>query len=228
VTLDDLQARLGASFRDPALLEQALTHRSWAVEHQDAAHYERLEFLGDAVFQLCVTEILYLRFPAAPEGQLHNARSGLVQADQLAAMGERWGIGPLLRLGRGEEAQGGRQKPRILADATESVLGALFLDQGLEACRRVVADGIDDVLDAISDLGSYGVHPKSALIELAKKRGLPDPSFPVVEVQGPDHDRVYTCEARLGERVVGSGSGRSTRIAREEAARKALAALDRE
>jgi len=224
VTLAALQKTLGISFNNPSLLEQALVHSSYVNENPAATSNERLEFLGDAVLGLVIAQELYQRLPRSTEGEMTALRSLLVRGDALARLAKAINLGGHLYLGRGEEASGGRGKPANLAGAMEAVIAAIFLDQGFHIARdfilRLVAKELSKVI-------SQGIEPdyKSQLQELIQARHQQTPSYQVIEATGPDHDRSFTVEVRLGDAVLGRGSGKSKKSAEEEAARSALEQL---
>ena len=217
-----LCARLGHRFAREPLLEQALTHPSRANEDgsRDRGN-ERLEFLGDAVLGLVTAELLMSAHPDADEGALTHARADAVNQRALAARARSLGLQELVRLGRGERRQGGRTKDSILANAFEAVVGALFLDGGLEAARAFVA----------RELGPELVEPggprdaKTALQQRLQASGAALPQYAVIETLGPPHAREFRVEVRAGETVLGSGSGASKRAAEQAAARAGLAHL---
>ena len=227
MSIETLQERLGVQFTDRALLEQALSHRSAAEEGVAPVHNERLEFLGDAVVQLCVTELLFRRFGQAAEGDMSRIRARLVNKGFLASLAVELELGPLLVLGKGEEKDG-RAKPSLLADAFEAILGALFLDQGMAACRRVLAERFEGALSGIADPVGYGRHPKSALQELTTERWRQTPVYTLLETSGPPHQRSFVYSVSLGERELARGEGHSTKEAQSRAARAALALLEEE
>ncbi len=216
-----LQTRLGYRFRHPELLALSLTHRSWK-EERGGGDNERLEFLGDAVLELVVTEHLVERFPEASEGVLSPARSELVRKSTLAQIGRRWGLGEVLRLGRGEEASGGREKDSLLANALEAVLGALYQDGGLEVCRGVLVPELELVLDGIQDLESFGRNPKSALQELSVELWGVTPRYQEIDSEGPPHARRFCFEVAVTDRVSARGWGGSKKGAERRAAEEAL------
>ncbi|MBI3878311.1 MAG: ribonuclease III [Verrucomicrobia bacterium] len=223
--LDAFQTRLGFQFRDPALLRLALTHPSVAHEQGAALqHNQRLEFLGDAVLQLALTRELYEKFPGCGEGPLTQARAEMVNARSLAEQGRRLGLGAHLILSRGEESNGGRERPSILADAFEAVIGAVFLDAGYEAARELVLrlfrDGFGE-LEVIPSLNN----PKGELQELLQGRSQEPPEYRLVATSGPDHDRRFECTVHHRGEEIGRGSGRSKKAAESEAALMALARL---
>jgi ribonuclease III len=218
-----LEKRLGYRFRRPELLEQALTHRSWAHEREAAEHYERLEFLGDAVLGLIAAEELFRGHPELPEGELSKRKSFLVSREVLARRGEELGLGELLRLGVGEERSGGREKVSLLADAVEAVLGAVYLDGGLDAARTTIAGMFSS---GLARPGGGPTDAKTVLQETVQARGWPLPAYRLVEQAGPDHAKRFTVEVFLRGEPAGRGHGRSKKVAEQEAAAVALAALD--
>jgi ribonuclease-3 len=218
-----LEKRLGYRFRQPELLERALTHRSWAYEQGREEHYERLEFLGDAVLGLLAAEELFRGLPELREGELSKRKGFLVSGDVLARRGEELGLGELLRLGVGEERSGGRRKPSILADAVEALLGAVYLDGGLEAARRTVAALF---ADGLGRPAAVAQDAKSRLQEVVQARGGTSPLYRPVDESGPDHDKRFTVEVEVAGAAIGRGFGRTKKIAEQEAAAVALAALE--
>lgn len=210
--------------RNPALYRQALTHSSYLRERPEAGPgSERLEFLGDAVLQLVVSEYLYKRFRALTEGELSRARAAVVSSSALARVGARLGLGDLLLLGRGEEAAGGRERPSLLEDAVEALIGAVYLDGGYRQARRVVLQLLRDELAAAAAEG-WRKDWKSALQEMAQRRGQL-PTYVLVGTAGPDHAREFEVAVLVGGREVGRGRGRSKKEAEMEAAREAFARL---
>jgi len=220
--LTDLIAALGGDI--PAdLAARAVTHRSFAYENGGLPTNERLEFLGDAVLGLIVTEELYLRYPDLPEGQLAKLRAAVVNSRALAGVARGLGVGEYLRLGRGEQGSGGRDKSSILADALEALIGALYLARGADAARAWVLGAFADLLDQAAKLGA-GLDWKTSLQELAAGRALGVPEYDVAEA-GPDHAKTFTAVAVVGGRRVGSGEGRSKKEAEQRAAEVAWTAL---
>lgn len=221
----DLSALSGAldGAVDGALLERAVTHRSYAYENGGLPTNERLEFLGDSVLGLIVTEELFRRHPDLPEGQLAKLRAAVVNARALAEVGRSIDVGRYLRLGRGEEGSGGRDKSSILADAVEALLGAVYLDQGLETTRRLVLRLFEPLLDAAARLGA-GLDWKTSLQELAAERGDGMPEYQVSE-SGPDHAKTFQATAYVGGEAVGTGAGRSKKEAEQRAAEQAWTAM---
>lgn len=221
---------LGAGPEARELFSAALTHRSWSNENPgpaapDRDHaYERLEFLGDAVLGLAVARWLYARWPGQDEGALSKAKARLVSTAVLAQQARRLGLGPLLRLGRGEERSGGRDRESLLADAMEAVLGALFLSLGLEAAERFVRTWWEADLEHES-AAPGAADPKSLLQEASQKAHGELPAYAVEQVAGPDHDRYYEVSVRVAGREVGRGRGKSKKDAERSAAALALRVL---
>ena len=222
---ETLTTALGYRFRDARLLERALAHRSWCAEHGDAPSNERLEFLGDAVLGVVVADQVYHRFRELPEGQLTNLRKAVVNADALAEVARSIGLGDHVKLGRGEAAGNGRDKPSILSDALEAVIGAVYLDGGVDAAARLVASLIADRLDVAAGRLDHLDH-KSRLQELAVAAGLGSPAY-VVRSEGPDHARRFFASVIVDGRVLGEGEGTSKKTAERAAAAAACADLDR-
>lgn len=223
-----LQKTLGVSFRDEALLQQSLVHSSYLNENPifSPSSNERLEFLGDAVIELAVSEELYQRFPELPEGELTRMRSALICGENLARLARWLGLGDYLHLGRGEEQSGGRQRESNLASALEAVMGAVFLDQGFEVARRLALELFEPEIGELEvTAGKLVADYKSQLQEVAQARFHQTPAYQIVEVNGPDHERQFTAEVVIGEDVVGKGSGRSKQSAEKEAAHRALKSL---
>lgn len=209
---------------EPALLEQALTHRSYAYEHGGIPDNERLEFLGDSVLGLAVTERLYGDHPDLDEGELAKRRASLVSSVALAEVARGIGLGEHLRLGRGEELTGGRDKSSLLADTVEAIIGATYLDLGGAAATELVLRLVQPLM---SDAARFGVamDPKTALQELSARLGRPAPHYDV-EGTGPDHARVFTATVLLGDDAIATGSGTSKKAAEVAAALDACALLD--
>jgi len=217
-----LQKTLGIRFNDPSLLEQALVHTSYVNENMGiTTSNERLEFLGDAVLGFIIAGELYQRLPQSTEGDMTELRSSLVRGDALSRLAEAISLGNYLYLGKGEKASGGRLKPANLAGAMEAVIAAIFLDQGSNATRDFILKLMDKELNKIL---SQGIEPdyKSQLQELIQAKYQQTPTYQVIEAMGPDHDRRFTVEVKVGDTVLGSGSGKSKKSAEAEAARSAL------
>jgi ribonuclease-3 len=222
-----LAEQLGLPIRDLALLSQSLTHSSWLHEHPDEAsgHNERLEFLGDAVLNLAMSEALFLRHPDEDEGLLSARRAAIVSAAGLATIAERIDLGSALALGEGEAARGGRERPLLLASAFEALSGALMLDLGWVTTRdwilQVATPELDEPLPP-TQLKS----PKSRLQEYAQQRHGARPDYRLVEATGPDHEKQFHIEVALQGEALGSGVGPSRRRAETAAAAEAIAVLE--
>jgi len=215
---DSLQARVGHSFRSPALLELAIVHRSSRARAGE--NNEQLEFLGDAVLDLAVSDLLMVRFPRADEGELSKRRAALVNAKVLAEKAAAIGLGEDLRLGKGEEKSGGRAKTSILAAAYEAIIGAVFLDGGFEMARDLVKTHFEK--EFRTEARDSPVDHKSRLQEVCQRLFHRTPTYTVVEATGPDHDRAFVAEIRIGEQRYGRGEGKTKKQAQQQAARRAL------
>lgn len=207
---------------DPALLEVALTHRSWAYEHGGAPHNERLEFLGDSILGQAVTVELFTEYPDLDEGELSRRRAALVSSVPLAEVARRIGLGEHLRLGVGEERSGGRDKESILADAVEAIIGAVYLSVGAERAGEFVLSLLAPLLED-PELFTVTLDPKTTIQEEADARGVPRPSYEIV-AEGPDHARRYTATVVL-DGVTGVGAGISKKAAELAAARATIEQL---
>jgi ribonuclease-3 len=223
--LSEFEQKIGYSFRSRALLDRALTHRSFAHERteQNCQHNESLEFLGDSVLGLVVSAWLLGRFPALSEGKLSKMKAYLVSEPSLVELAEVIDLGTYILLNRGEEKTGGRRKGTLLADAYEALIGALFLDGGLPVAERFLFRELRDKVKGIDPNSMIGSDYKSALQEQLQAMGAPAPKYIVVETLGPDHRRTFRIELRVGGRTLASGEGRSIKIAQQEAAQSALA-----
>lgn len=208
---------------DPGLYELALTHRSWAYENGGVPTNERLEFLGDAVLGVVMTDHLYRSHPDVAEGQLAKLRAAIVNARALADVARGLGIGPLIKLGRGEETTGGHDKASILADTMEAVIGAVYLTHGITGASRFVHHLFDPVAARAAELGA-GLDWKTSLQELTAQAGLGVAHYAVTE-SGPDHDKRFEAWAVVGEHRFGPGKGRSKKQAEQEAASIGFAAV---
>ena len=220
-----LEQRLGLPI-EPGLLEQALTHRSFSYENGHCPTNERLEFLGDSVLGVVVTNTLYHNHPDLPEGQLAKVRSHVVSAKALASVGRELELGDFLRLGKGEEATGGRDKSSILADAMEALLGAVYLDHDLETVGDLIHRLFDRLIEASAGLGA-GLDWKTSLQELTAEHSLGVPAY-LVDEEGPEHDKSFTARVRVGEQDYPSGQGRSKKIAEQIAAEHAYRSIRKE
>lgn len=218
-----IEAGIGYRFQRPERLAIALTHRSSVI---DAPNNETLEFLGDAVLALAMSDVLMARFPDAREGALSKIRASLVNADVLARKARALGLGAFLRLGKGEERSGGREKTSLLAAVYEAILGAVYADAGYEPARAIVAAQFAADVDAHATLG-FQDH-KTRLQELTQRIFRETPSYVVIEETGPDHDKEFVLQISITGRVYGQGIGRSKKVAEQAAAEAALVTLLRE
>jgi ribonuclease-3 len=219
VTDADLAQRIGHEFSDRDLLELALSHRSWCAEHPGQDSNERLEFLGDAVLGLIVTDYIYDTYPDLPEGELAKVRASVVSADALSEVALELDLGSFVRLGKGETASGGTEKPSILADALEAVLGAVYLDGGWEPASELVLDLLAERIAAAAQ-GPGGQDYKTRLQEVAAQAYDAVPIY-VVTDSGPDHAKVFHAIVEVADEIVGRGTGRSKKQAEQQAARAA-------
>ena len=227
--VSEFQERIGHKFREPGLLERALTHRSYSNEHRDfqSPNNERLEFLGDTVLGFVIGDMIYRSFPNLQEGALSKIKAHLVSATMLAEKGRGLGLGRFLRMGTGEARSGGSEKLSLLADAFEAVVAAVYLDGGLPAAaafvRRVFGPDVSGI-----DVGDLSFHDyKTALQETAQSLGLPLPEYRVVDEYGPDHEKSFVVEVYWDGTSFAYGKGSSKREAQRKAAKEALKRLGR-
>ena len=236
---EELETGTAYKFRDPEILHRALTHSSLVHEKplsDDGAGLrdnEQLEFLGDAVLGFLVSEFLFRRFPEAPEGQLSPAKAHIIRAEFLADVALVLGVGEHLKLARGEEMMGGRNNKRLLANAVEAIIAALYLDGGIEAALPFVAQHIIGHTDTeLLMAGGHSPHGlldfKTALQELTMKRKLPLPRYLIIAERGPQHSKTFIVEARIGDSVKGQGEDSTKKRAAQKAAREAYEQLTRE
>ena len=222
-----LEARLGYRFRDRGLLEHALTHKSKAHEDPSGGviDNESLEFLGDAVLGLVVSEALFRAFPLSSEGQKSKVKANLVSTASLAELADRLGLGDYMILGRGEEKTGGRRKQALLADTCEALIAAIYLDGGLEPSRQFL---LREFAEALGDAGQpvyIGRDHKSRLQERLQEMGRPLPAYRIASEVGPDHRKLFHVEVVVGDEVIARGAGRTKKDAEQEGARLALEGL---
>jgi ribonuclease III len=214
--------RLGLPFSDWLLLSRALTHRSYLNEHNDALEdNERLEFLGDAVLDFVVGAWLYNRYPEMPEGDLTRMRSALVYTESLAVFGRQINLGNAMRLGRGETQAGGKDRSALLCDTFEAVIGALYLDAGIDAVLNFMSPLLDIASDEVLALRKTE-DPKSLFQEWAQSEGYSAPQYVTRSAMGPDHSKLFEVEAMVNGKVFGSGTGNSKQAAAKAAAKDAL------
>ena len=224
---EDLQARIGYTFRDPGLLEHALTHKSRAAEDATGgvADNESLEFLGDAVLGLVVADVLFQQYPNYTEGQKSKVKAAVVSTQSLARRAEEIQLGDHLILGRGEEKTGGRFKQALLADAYEALIAGIYLDGGLEAAKAFLRRELKEAIDA-GIAQTFAPDYKSALQERLQALGHPLPEYRLSGSEGPDHRKTFSIEVVVNGEVLGMATGRAKKEAEQEAARLALARLD--
>lgn len=221
---DFAREKLGFEFKDIGLLVTAFTHRSYINEHKKSTteHNERLEFLGDAVLELAVTDYLYRNY-SEPEGILTSWRSALVRTESIGAAGELLGYDPLLRLSRGEKRGSERAKQQIMANAFEALIGAIYLERGYHDAEKFIADNITTKLGGILSEGSWR-DPKSHLQEVSQRIDNQTPQYRVLDEVGPDHEKEFTLGVFVGDKLMGQGTGPSKQAAQQIAARAALEA----
>lgn len=216
---DDLREALGSPELGAEILERALTHRSYAYENGGLPTNERLEFLGDSVLGVVVTDALYRAHPDLSEGRLAKLRAAVVNARALAEVGRTVGLGEHIKLGRGELATGGRNKASILSDTVEALIGAVYMSGGFNAASDVVHLLFDPLMEAAAGLGA-GLDWKTSLQELSAEHSLGVPEY-VIEDTGPDHEKTFTAQVQVGEQLYGHGTGRSKKEAEQQAAETA-------
>jgi ribonuclease III len=223
----ELEAGLGVTFHDRSLLMQAMVHRSYLHEHPDSAmpSNERLEFLGDAVLGFVVAEHIYHRYPEMNEGEMTSIRAAVVKSPALAQLAVGLQLGSYLLMSRGEEAGGGRTRPAILARAFEALIGAMLIDQGLDATRSFTIAQMHEVLGEIVR-ERLDRDDKSILQELVQGLLGITPTYRIISTSGPDHEPLFTVEVRAGEQILGAGSGRSKREAEQSAAAEGLTRMN--
>lgn len=221
----ELAKRLGLPFQDLMLLGRALTHRSYLNEHPEALEdNERLEFLGDAVLDFVVGAWLYNRYPEMPEGDLTRMRSALVHTEQLAEFAQKISLGGAMRLGRGEVQGGGRERPALLCDTFEALIGALYLHSGIDAVRDFIAPLLEEASDDIL-AHRKNEDPKSQFQEWAQGQGYATPQYVTRSATGPDHSKLFEVEVLVSGQVFGRGKGHSKQAAAKAAAQNALREL---
>lgn len=217
--LDQLEKKIRIRFRNRKLLEEAFTHKSYAIENGGGICNERLEFLGDSVIAAAVAHFLFDRFPLVDEGRLSKMKSQIVSRNNLSVWAEELKLGDFLFLSQGEEATGGRSRESLLGNVYEALVGAIFLDQGFETAQKFILKHLSKRKRIIET--DY----KSRLQELVQKKYKITPTYVVINESGPDHAKQFTLEVRLHKKVLGVGEGRSKKEAEQEAAREALKAF---
>ncbi len=222
MTLEELQKNINIQFTSADLLKRAFIHRSHLNEAKNThVSNERLEFLGDAVLSFCTSHYLYEQYPDFPEGTLTNIRSSLVKTQSLASVAQELHLGDLLKLSHGEEASGGRNNLSLLADCFEALLGAIFLDQGVETVRTFLTTYLFIRTKAIVEQKAY-VDYKSLLQEIIQQESRISPTYQVVKSEGPDHAKTFWIQATVNNKILGEGTGKSKQEAEQAAASNAL------
>ncbi|MFD2307679.1 ribonuclease III [Enterococcus termitis] len=218
----ELKERYGIVFHDVNLLEQAFTHSSYVNEHRylKLSDNERLEFLGDAVLELLVSQYLYKQFPEMPEGKLTKMRAAIVREDSLSKFAKECHFDQYILLGKGEENSGGRQRPALLCDLFEAFLGALYLDQKVGAAKKFIAEVVFPKIDA--GAFSHEMDHKTHLQEVLQRQGDVNIDYRLVNEEGPAHDRIFSIEVYVDEKLIGTGQGKSKKLAEQDAAERAL------
>jgi len=224
---EELEVQLGYRFEDPSLLQRALTHKSFSQEQQHSnGNNQRLEFLGDAVLGLVIATELLQRLPDGDEGSLSRLRASLVRGGSLAGIGRRLNIGKYLLLGNGEEQSGGREKDKLIEDAVEAVLGALYRDASYQVVRDVILRLFESDLKSVVEGGTeQAIDYKSRLQEFLQRGGAPTPTYHIAKTWGPDHRRQFECEVHWSGKVLAAGEGGSKKSAEKVAAKLAFEAL---
>ena len=223
VNIEELAKALGIEVKNPAFFQEALTHRSYLNENRgyQYPHNERLEFLGDAVLELAVTEFLFAKYPKKPEGELTNLRAALVNGDMLGSIGKDIGIDDFLLMSRGEAKDTGRARNYLLANAMEAVIGALHSDQGYEAAKAFIEKCIFTKLDVVISEGLY-TDAKSHFQEKAQEHTGVTPNYRILKEAGPDHDRNFTAGVYIEDELIAEGEGTSKQEAQRAAAKNAI------
>ena len=223
VDLPDFEQRIGYTFQRRDLLTRAITHKSYSHEarHEDVRHNETFEFLGDSVLGFVIGDVLFRHFPELDEGALSKMKAYLVSSTSLAEKARRFGMGDVILLGVGEEKTGGRKKDSLLANLFEAMLAAIYLDGGIDAARQVIEQSFMDDIKSINKQDLLFHDYKTALQELAQGKGLPLPEYNVVDEVGPDHDKTFIVEVKIGK-LSARGEGSSKKEAQQQAAKNAL------
>lgn len=219
----DLEVKLGIKFKDITILEKAFTHRSYLNEHRGEGleNNERLEFLGDAVLELIISSYLYKNYPEKSEGELTNIRAAVVRTESLAEESRNLDFGKYLRMSKGEEDSGGKDKDYLLANTFEAVLGAIYLDQGFNVCIEYLGETLLHKVSNIVEKNLF-IDPKTQAQELIQAQFKVTPLYEVIKEEGPDHDKKFTVALKVNQKEMGRGSGSSKQKAEEEAAKMAI------
>ncbi len=223
MTINDFENQIGIEFSNKSLIETVFTHRSYLNEHRslDIEHNERLEFLGDAVLELCATQYLYCTFPDKAEGEMTNWRSALVKGESLSAEAKRLGMNDLLKTSRGESKNTGKARDLLLANALEALIGAIYLDKDYKTAYEFIEKNVLYKLPDILKQGSY-YDSKSKFQEMSQESLGITPTYEMISESGPDHSKIFVMGAYLGDKKVGEGEGPSKQRAQSEAAKNAL------
>jgi len=226
--IDQLKKELGISWNSIDNLRRALTHSSYAHENKNfnLEHNQRLEFLGDAVLELAVSDFLYNNYPEYPEGALTKMRAGIVCEPSLASLAREMNLGDYLLMGKGEERSGGRKRPSILADAVEALIGAIYLDQGFSTAHSFVVKILDQIINQVVQNGGLNTDFKTQLQELVQKNSENTLCYQIIDEYGPDHSKTFVAGVSYQGKLWGSGSGRTKKEAEQAAAKDALDRLD--
>jgi ribonuclease-3 len=225
----DLEVKLGIKFKDITILEKAFTHRSYLNEHRGEGleNNERLEFLGDAVLELIISSYLYKNYPEKSEGELTNIRAAVVRTESLAEESRNLDFGKYLRMSKGEEDSGGKDKDYLLANTFEAVLGAIYLDQGFNVCIEYLGETLLHKVSNIVEKNLF-IDPKTQAQELIQAQFKVTPLYEVIKEEGPDHDKKFTVALKVNQKEMGRGSGSSKQKAEEEAAKMAIDTINNE
>lgn len=224
---DKLEKKLGITFKNKDILENAFIHRSYINENRSKhlENNERLEFLGDAVLELITSDYLYKKYPDKQEGELTAIRSALVRTESLAEESKRLGFGEYFLMSKGERDSGGKQKEYLLADLFEAILGAIYLDNGLQACITFVSEAIFPKADNIVSKGLF-VDPKTKVQELLQSKCKVTPTYILIKEDGPDHNKYFTVALQVGDKQISEGTGSSKQKAEESAAQNAIELIE--
>lgn len=222
--LKEIMEKIGYKFKDKEILNRALTHSSYANEHRKKKiqNNERLEFLGDSVLGLCVSDYIFMKYPNYPEGELTKLRATVVCEPSLAYIARKMCLGKYLLLGNGEEATGGRSRDSILADAFESLIGAIYVDGGMVPAKKFVLINLKDIIHNAVNGFEIFIDYKTQLQEVLQKQTKSKIDYRILKEEGPDHNKIFYMEVRVGNKVIGSGYGRSKKEAEQSSARRAL------
>ena len=227
--LNEIQKNIGLDFQNPELLEIALTHRSYLNEHQGAKiqNNERQEYLGDAVLELIISDYIFRKYPDKAEGELTSIRSAVVRTESLAEESRKLGIGEHLQMSKGEKDSGGKDKDYLLANAYEAVLGAIYLDSGMESCIQFVTRTLVPKIDNIVENNLF-IDPKTQAQEIIQSRYKTTPTYEIVKEEGPDHDKKFTVALLINKKEKAQGQGTSKQKAEESAALAAIEIIEKE